>query len=59
MSLGMVFLAQACDDVDNGITRLISPPMDLSDFNLPKLNYDVWFFNAGGSSAINDTLVMN
>ncbi|HLO53466.1 MAG TPA: choice-of-anchor B family protein [Saprospiraceae bacterium] len=48
----------ACDDVDNGVTRLISPPMDLSDFNLPKLNYDVWFFNAGGSSAINDTLVI-
>ncbi|HMU05776.1 MAG TPA: T9SS type A sorting domain-containing protein, partial [Saprospiraceae bacterium] len=48
----------ACDDVDNGVTRLISPQMDLSDFNLPKLNYDVWFFNDGGSSAINDTLVI-
>lgn len=32
--------------------------MDLSGFNLPKLNYDVWFFNDGGSSAINDTLVI-
>lgn len=48
----------ACDDVDNGVTRLISPPMDLTGFNLPKLNYDVWFFNDGGSSAINDTLVI-
>ncbi len=48
----------ACDDVDNGTTRLISPAMDLSSFNLPKLNYDVWFFNAGGSSTINDTLVI-
>ena len=48
----------ACDDVDNGTTTLISPAMDLSKFNLPKLNYDLWFFNAGGASAINDTLVI-
>lgn len=47
-----------CDDVDNGTTALVSPLMDLSDFNEPKLNYDVWFFNSGGASPVNDTLVI-
>ncbi|MBC7886075.1 MAG: choice-of-anchor B family protein [Saprospiraceae bacterium] len=47
-----------CDDVDNGISVLVSPPMDLSEFSSPKLNYDVWFFNAGGSTPVNDTLVV-
>jgi choice-of-anchor B domain-containing protein len=45
-----------CDDVDNGVSILKSPIMDLSDYGNPKVNYDVWFFNAGGSSPINDTL---
>jgi choice-of-anchor B domain-containing protein len=43
-------------DVDNGITTLISPPMDLSAYAQPKASYDVWFFNAGGNSPINDTM---
>ncbi len=45
-----------CDDVDNGTTKLISPEMDLTSFNEPKVNYDIWFFNAGGSVPVNDTL---
>ncbi len=47
----------ACDDVDNGVTSLISPPMFLKDFIKPKLNYDAWFFN-GGSVPLNDTLIV-
>ncbi|MBK9734941.1 MAG: carboxypeptidase regulatory-like domain-containing protein [Saprospiraceae bacterium] len=46
----------ACDDVDNGVTQLTSPEMNLSNYSKPALNYDVWFFNAGGSSPLNDTL---
>lgn len=45
-----------CDDVDNGVTTLTSPVMDLTSYGSPKVNYDVWFFNAGGNSPINDTL---
>jgi choice-of-anchor B domain-containing protein len=47
-----------CDDVDNGITRLISPPMDLTKFKKPALNYDVWFFNEGGTVPADDTLMI-
>ncbi len=47
-----------CDDVDNGVTELISPEMDLTSYNKPALNYDAWFFNAGGASPLNDTLVI-
>lgn len=47
-----------CDDVDNGNTELVSPVIDLSKHIKPKLNYDVWFFNSGGSSPKNDTLVV-
>ncbi len=47
-----------CEDVDNGITKLISPLMDLTSFQKPELNYDVWFYNSGGSVNINDTLIV-
>jgi choice-of-anchor B domain-containing protein len=47
----------ACDDVDNGVTSLISPPMFLKNFIKPKLNYDAWFFN-DGSAPLNDTLIV-
>lgn len=46
----------AVDDVDNGVTSLKSPMMNLTNYANPKASYDVWFFNAGGSSPINDTL---
>ncbi|MGB4958023.1 MAG: choice-of-anchor B family protein [Saprospiraceae bacterium] len=48
----------ACDDVDNGVTELVSPPMDLTRYSSPKLNYSIWFFNAGGTTPINDTLII-
>lgn len=46
----------ACDDVDNNFTRITSPFMDLTKYNNPVLNYDVYFFNKGGNSPINDTM---
>ena len=33
------------DDIDNGTTELISPPMDLSGYNDPLLNFHWWFVN--------------
>lgn len=33
------------DDVDDGYTRLISPPMDLGSYADPILQYDWWFVN--------------
>lgn len=42
------------DDVDNGAVRLISPPMDLSDYQDPVLTYYLWFFNTPNGG--NDTL---
>lgn len=42
------------DDVDNGAVRLISPPMDLSDYRDPALTYYLWFFNTPNGG--NDTL---
>lgn len=47
----------ACDDVDNGVTALISPPMLLKGLVNPKLNYDAWFYN-GGTAPLNDTLTI-
>lgn len=44
------------DDVDNGITELKSPTMNLSTYDDPLMSYHVWFFNSGGSSAVNDSL---
>ena len=43
-------------DVDNGTTFLISPPMDLSDFQDPILSYASWYFDDGGNPNPNDTL---
>jgi hypothetical protein len=42
------------DDVDDGITILKSPIMDLSDYASPEIHFDYWFFNAGGNAPIND-----
>jgi len=47
-----------CADIDNGVTNLTSPVMDLSFYQKPALNYDVWFYNAGGAVDINDTLIV-
>ena len=32
--------------------------MDLTSYQKPALNYDVWFYNSGGSVQINDTLIV-
>lgn len=46
----------ACADVDNGITTLISPVIDLSSYQNPLLSFSYWFFTAGGNTAFDDTL---
>jgi hypothetical protein len=46
-------------DVDNGMVRLFSPPMALaSRYEKPVLSYASWFYNAGGNSTPNDSLVV-
>ena len=46
------------DDVNNGIVKLSSPPMDLSDYQAPAVSYNLWFFNKGGTSTPNDQLLV-
>ena len=46
------------DDIDDGETVLSSPMMDLSNYEDPYLSFERWFFNAGGSGAPNDSLVV-
>jgi choice-of-anchor B domain-containing protein len=45
-------------DIDNGATKLSSPLMDLTNYNNPVIEYDIWFFNSGGGSAPNDSVVV-
>ena len=47
------------DDVDNGVTILRSPVMDLSTANDPEVSYRTWFYNAGGGSQPNDEMVIS
>ncbi len=44
------------DDVDNGITQLISPAMDLTNYINPSIEFSLWFINAGGNGTPNDAL---
>lgn len=46
------------DDVDNAISILTSPRMDLSTYVDPVLTYYTWFYNSGGSSPPDDSLVV-
>ncbi len=46
------------DDLDNGIVRLISPPMDLTTYTNPIISYELWFFNDGGNGNPDDSLVV-
>ncbi|MBK9257347.1 MAG: choice-of-anchor B family protein [Saprospiraceae bacterium] len=48
----------ACADIDNGVTTLISPPMNLLGLRNPGLNYSAWFFSAGGANLPDDTLTI-
>ena len=42
------------DDLDEGWTKITSPVFDVSGMSDPYVRYHRWFFNAGGSGAIND-----
>jgi len=46
------------DDVDNGVTILNSPSMDLTGYVNPVIQFDYWFFNEGGSGSPNDEFVV-
>jgi choice-of-anchor B domain-containing protein len=46
------------DDVDNGSTTLFSPLFDLSAFGDPRIAYERWFYNGGGSGTPNDSLII-
>lgn len=44
------------DDIDGGEVDLYSPNMDLSNYNDPYIHYYRWFYNGGGSTAIDDAM---
>lgn len=44
------------DDIDDGMTTLTSPIMNLMGYTDPYLEYYSWFFNAGGFGAVDDTM---
>lgn len=43
-------------DLDDGISRLTSPTMDLSTYTEPVIRFSYWFVNTGGNGTPNDTL---
>lgn len=45
-------------DLDDGFTFLRTPLMDLSEYENPVLQYARWFFNGGGFTPLDDTLVV-
>jgi choice-of-anchor B domain-containing protein len=45
------------DDVDDGVTALVSPIMDLTTYVNPTIQFDYWFFNDGGNNTPNDSFV--
>ena len=47
------------DDLDGGFSELRSPLFDASMMVDPYVNYDRWFFNAGGNSTANDRLLIS
>jgi choice-of-anchor B domain-containing protein len=46
------------DDVDDGRTVLTSPSFNLTTYTDPVISYYRWFFNAGGNSTPNDSLIV-
>lgn len=46
------------DDVDDGITILRSPIMDLSAYSHAYMRFKYWFFNQGGNTTPNDEMVL-
>ncbi len=47
------------DDVDEGGTLLTSPVFDATGMEDPHIRFAYWFFNAGGSSSVDDALVIS
>ncbi len=45
-------------DVDGGKVYLTSPVMNLSDYQDPVISYNLWFYNSGGNSTPDDSLVV-
>lgn len=45
-------------DVDGGRVYLKSPVMDLTTYQDPVISYNLWFYNAGGSSTPDDSLIV-
>lgn len=43
-------------DLDDGISVLESPVMELQDYENPVIRYHYWFANAGGNTTPNDTM---
>lgn len=46
------------NDVDDGYTLLTSPVFDPTYLTNPTINYSRWFYNAGGNSNPNDSLII-
>ncbi len=46
------------NDLDDGITELTSPVMDLSNYQDPVIRFKRWFYNDGGQTTPNDTLTI-
>jgi len=46
------------DDVDDGVTVLTSPLMDLTAMDNPVIHFHYWFFTGGGNSPSNDDFVV-
>lgn len=46
------------DDVDDGVTILTSPVMDLSGMTEPVFRFHYWFFNQGGNTDPNDEFIV-
>jgi len=46
------------EDVDAGMTTLLSPSMNLTATDQAVLQFDYWFFNQGGNSRPNDQLLV-
>lgn len=44
------------DDVDQGNTVLVSPPMDLTSYTTPYFNYAIGYYNYYGPQSVDDTL---
>lgn len=46
------------DDVDDGFTILRSPLFAIRDYDDPHITYHRWFYNDGGSTTPNDSLII-